>query len=80
MNTNGKLAQGLTVADEGRVRCAVQHRAAIGGFEPGGAYPKPSIGGPLRLRKTGIGRPRTIGLLPASSVSATAGKSGRSAA
>ena len=42
--------------------------------------PKLGIGGPLRLRKTGIGRPRRTGLLPASSVSATAGKSGRSAA
>jgi hypothetical protein len=30
--------------------------------------PKLGIGGPLRLRKTGIGRPRRTGLLPARSV------------
>jgi PhzF family phenazine biosynthesis protein len=41
---------------------------------------KPGLGSPLRLRKTGIGRPRRTDLLLASSVSATTGKSGRSAA
>jgi hypothetical protein len=41
------------------------NRAAIGGFERAAPIPKPGIGGPRRLRKTGIGRPRRTGLLPA---------------